>query len=120
MIAGADEEPSMLAALVPSAAASAAGAGRQAQAAALAAAHLKLHPAFSGISNTMAGLRPYLAGSAQLATRRAGVGLMAEGGAGSTSDNGVDDMSVPEAMHRVWGMLQGQCQTALNRLCINE
>ena len=110
----------MLAALVPSAAASAAGSGRQAQAAALAAAHLGLHPAFSSISNTMIGLRPYLTGSAQLGTRGAGVEIAAERGADSRSDNEMENLSVPEAAHRVWGMLQGQCQTALDRLCMNK
>ena len=119
MLAGA-EEPGMLAALVPSAVASAAGSGRQAQAAALAAAHLSLHPAFSSISDTMSGLRPYLTGSAQLGSRWAGVDTAAKRGAGSKSGNEVEDLSVPEAAHRVWGMLQGQCQTALNRLCKNE
>ena len=119
MLAGA-EEPSTLAALVPSAAASAAGSGRQAQAAALAAAHLGLHPAFSSISNTMIGLRPYLTGTAQLGTCGAGVGRAAEGGADSRSGNEMEDLSVPEAAHRVWDMLQGQCQTALNRLCMHE
>ena len=120
MLPGAEEERNMLAALVPSAAASAAGAGRQAQAAALAAAHLNLHPAFSSISDTMSGLRPYLTGSAQLGTRETGVEIAAERGADSRSGNEVEDLSVPEAAHRVWGMLQGQCQTALNRLCTNE
>ena len=120
MLAGAEEKPSILAALVPSAAASAAGSGRQAQAAALAAAHLSLHPAFSSISNTMSGLKPYLTGSAQLGMRGAGVERAADRGADSRSGNEMEDVSVPEAAHKVWGMLQGQCQTALNRLCMNE
>ena len=120
MLADAEEEPSTLAALVPSATASAAEAGRQAQAAALAAAHLNLHPAFSGISNTMTGLRPYLTGSAQLVTRGAAMGIAAEGAAADSSGVEVENLSVPEAVHRVWGMLQGQCQTALKRLYMKE
>ena len=110
----------MLAALIPSAAASAAGSGRQAQAAALAAAHLGLHPAFSSISNTVTGLRPYLTGSAQLATRGARVGIAAQGSAGSSRGMEMEDLSVPEAAHRVWGMLRSQCQNALHRLCTKE
>lgn len=87
-------------------------AGHEAQAATLGAAHLGIHPAFSGIANSRAILRPYLGST---------VG-MRDGGQASregTADNAEsDDLSVPEAVSQVWGMLRGQCQEALNKLYV--
>ena len=85
-------------------------AGHEAQAAALGAAHLGVHPAFSDISNSRAILRPYLAGTADM---RAGGQALKEGSAYSVES---DDLSVPEAVSQVWGMLRGQCQEALKQL----
>ncbi len=99
-----------IAALAPSAVASLAQAGREAQAAALAAAHLGTHRAFSGVSNSRALLRPYLAGAADMtAAERA----PREGSANSVE---CEDLSMPKAVSQVWGMLRGQCQEALKHL----
>ena len=106
----AEEEPHGLAALAPSAVASLAQAGHEAQAAALAAAHLGIHPAFSGISNSRAILKPYLAGTNDLtAIQRA----PQEGIVSSVES---EDLSVPEAVSQVWGILRGQCHEALKHL----
>lgn len=106
----ADKKPRNMAALAPSAVASLAQAGCEAQAAALAAAQLNIHPAFPGVGNSMAMLRPYLAGSVEIAAAERPA---MEGGASSA---GSEDLSVPEAVNHVWGMLLGQCQQALKHL----
>jgi len=106
----ADKKPMNMAALAPSAVASLAQAGCEVQAAALAAAQLSIHPAFSSVSNSMAMLRPYLAGSIEIAA------VERPAKEGGTSSAGSEDLSVPEAVSHVWGMLLGQCQEALKHL----
>ena len=106
----AEKERGGIAALAPSAVASLAQAGHEAQAAALAAAHLGPHPAFSGVSNSRALLRPYLAGAARMAAAERAPRE------GSASGGESEDLSVPEAVSQVWGMLRGQCQEALKHL----
>ena len=86
-----------LGALKSSAGAPMAHAGRQAQG------------AFPGIRNPLALLEPHLAGSSRMAE----AGQKIEQGSASSE---ADDLSVPEAVSHVWGMLRGHAQRALKEL----
>ena len=81
--------------------------------AALAMSHLGVHPALTALGSSLSLLDEYLAGHARAqpaaAARKDGGPL-----AGAEHAQG-DDISVPAAAARVWGMLSGQCERALAR-----
>ncbi len=90
-----------------SAAASLAESGQHAAAAAIAATHLGIHPALSTLGGGLSMLGPYLRGAAHAREAAASSHV-------PTDDSG--DVSVPQAIEQVWGMLSGQCERALSRL----
>ncbi|EIE26521.1 hypothetical protein COCSUDRAFT_64531 [Coccomyxa subellipsoidea C-169] len=90
-----------------SAAASLAESGQHAAAAAIAATHLGIHPALSTLGGGLSMLGPYLRGAARAREAAASSHVY-------TDDSG--DVSVPQAIEQVWGMLSGQCERALSRL----
>lgn len=77
-----------------------------------AATHPKVYPAFLGAKNTNAKPQPQLANLAKMTAPRHPAGERRA----ISGDSEGEDISVPEAVSKVWGTLRGKYEQALKQL----